>query len=129
MKGMCERVTDKKRRMKQKRHSVVKTNCLPLKALTTNREGAPRQHVPVHVHYGVVALVRLGDSLCHPGLPPAQQPPPTHVARFRVGSVPQNDGHGLGRGASRRKLQQGSIFRNAVFEALSVVFTVRLDAL
>lgn len=92
-----------------------------LSLLTTNREGAARQHVAQVVFQSVVALICLSHSLCHPDLTPTQQPSPAHFARFRVRPVPQHDGNGLGWHTPRGKLQYRAILRNVVLKVLPIV--------
>lgn len=97
-------------------------------SLTADCEGATRQHLPLVVLQGVVALVRLRHPLGHPHLATPLQSTATHVAGLSVRPVPQHNRHGLRGGAAGGKFQQGAIFRDMVRKVFTVVSVVGLDA-
>lgn len=58
--------------------------------LTEDGEVAARQHISFGIPHGVVALVRLRDSLSHPDLPALLQPSPASITDLGVGAVPKH---------------------------------------
>lgn len=124
-KEKSERVSDGERKIKRSvRCDWIQGSADQLSiilCLTEDGESAVRQHVPVGVPHGVVALVRLRDSLSHPDLAALLQPSPAGSTGLRVGAVPKHHWHGLCWSPTRKKLQQGSTFRKVLFQVFPVV--------
>lgn len=111
-----------------KRQNWEDLELIILSVLTADCEGATRQHFPLVVLQGVVALVCLCHLLGHPHLAAPLQSTATDVAGLSVRPVPQHNRHRHQWGTAGGKFQQGAIFRDMVLKVFTIVSVVRLDA-